>query len=265
LIVLEARNSKASISRVMQWDLGKILPGFWRQPATLCVPLFIHAPCQHLLLPSHHHLLCCVSSHEAVLSVFISSSYKAISHIGLRDLPTPVWPYFQRSLHPDILEFRMSTYLLGTQNSTHNNHIPLRHHVLLINLYTVSFSLLLLAFDYFPTDMWCYAMQREGKMSNSPIFKPRENKQMLSPSPLQTVWEQETIARTPPLNSSKLAALRALPILSAFWIALAKLALAGAQRYSHPHQDEPWSELFIYQFLIELMFTHDCEQMINLL
>lgn len=40
--------------------------------------------------------------------------------------------------------------------------------------------------------------------------------------------------------------------------------LASTQCSLPPFQDEPWSQLCIYQFLIELMFTHDYKQMINL-
>lgn len=85
---------------------------------------------------------------------------------------------------------------------------------------------------------------------------------MTSPPPPKREWEPETTTEHLLQTAAAAQPSRSKPHLKP---PPAKLAVAGAQGYSHPYQDEPRSQLFIYQFLIELMFTHDCEQMINLL
>lgn len=78
---------------------------------------------------------------------------------------------------------------------------------------------------------------------------------------MHTEWEQNPTARASVNNSRRNAAVAShgiseLPALFPWQ------ALNGSPLCIRTNLGANW---FIYQFLIELMFTHDCKQMINLL
>lgn len=167
--------------------------------------------------------------------------------------------------------FRTSAYLLQGHSLTPNSYITIQYKVLHLYLdqhffsFTVCYELLCLAFYHLPTDflsdMWCSVVQGKNRISKSSTFRPREVNKSFSTSTYRVGAENDSQGISCKQQQKK--SIFREPSTSQH--ALLSTALAGAQCYSPPHQDQPWSELFIYQSLIELMFTHDCGWMINLL
>ena len=101
-----------------------LLPSFWWEPAILGIPWLAAASLQSLL---------CLHTMLSPVLMSVSkfpSSYKDISHIGLRATSSmnSTWlhqqrPYFLiRSSHSQLPGVRASTCLSGGHNSIHNTH-----------------------------------------------------------------------------------------------------------------------------------------------